>query len=300
MKICFIGACGHSRQAYDYLITRDDVQLCGYAPGSSHEPNVPKFAEALPYFDDYRTMLDQVRPDYAVVSPVFGLTASVTLECASRKIHVFSEKPVATTLEDLAAVEKAVRESGICFCAMHYLRYDSAFYTGAKLVRNGIIGDVKLVTAQKSYKYGNRPDWYADADLYGGMIPWVGIHAIDWIYHFTGKRFLSVTTQKVGEMAALCQFTLADGVIGSMNLDFYRPKGAATHGDDRIRLAGTKGVLEVRNGKIILITEGQTQILEPDPAPELLEEFLSGKGIPAEEIFYLTKVALTARDGGTL
>ena len=109
-----------------------------------------------------------------------------------------------------------------------------------------------------------------------------------------------MTTQKVGEMAALCQFTLADGVIGSMNLDFYRPKGAATHGDDRIRLAGTKGVLEVRNGKIILITEGQTQILEPDPAPELLEEFLTGKGIPAEEIFYLTKVALTARDGGTL
>jgi len=34
--------------------------------------------------------------------------------------------------------------------------------------------------------------------------------------------------------------------------------------------------------------------------PELLEEFLAGGGIPAEEIFYLTRVALIARNGGTL
>lgn len=301
MKICFIGACGHSRQAHRYLLTRPDVAICGYAPGSFHETAVPAFAKELPFYEDYKAMLDTVQPDYAVVSPVFGLTASVILECAKRGIHVFSEKPVATTLDDLAKVDQAVKHSGIRFCAMHYLRYDPAFYEGARLVKSGAIGEVKLVTAQKSYKYGKRPDWYSDADLYGGTIPWVGIHAIDWIYHFTGKRFLSVTTQTVGkdpEMAALCQFTMEDGVIGSVNLDFYRPKGAATHGDDRIRLAGTKGVLEVSGGKITLITETQTTVLEPKEAPELLEEFLDGKAIPVEEIFYLTRIALLARDGG--
>lgn len=300
MKICFIGACGHSRQAYNYLITRPDVALLGYAPGSGYETKVPVFAQQLPFYEDYKAMLDAVQPDYAIVSPVFGLTAGVILECAKRGIHVFSEKPVATTLEDLAAVEKAVKDSGIRFCAMHYLRYDPAFYQGARMVREGAIGDVKLVTAQKSYKYGKRPQWYADHALYGGTIPWVGIHAIDWIYHFTGKQFLSVSTQCVGkdpEMAALCQFTLEDGIIGSMNLDFYRPKGAATHGDDRIRCAGTKGVLEVSGGKITLITEENTQVLEPTEAPELLQLFLDEAGaISAEEIFYLTRVALLARD----
>ena len=304
MKICFIGACGHSRQAYTYLLTRPDVQIVGYAPGSDHETKVPVFAQQLPFYEDYRVMLDQLQPDYAVVSPVFGLTASVIMECAQRKIHVFSEKPVATTLADLEAVEKAVQESGIRFCAMHYLRYDPAFFEGAKLVRSGAIGDVKMVTAQKSYKYDTRPAWYADADLYGGTIPWVGIHAIDWMYAFTGKRFLSVTTQTVGEnpeMAALCQFALEDGVIGSMNLDFYRPKGAATHGDDRIRCVGTKGVLEVSDGKITLITEAETVVTEPKDAPELLQLFLDEAGaISPEEIFYLTRVALVAKTGGSL
>ena len=298
MKICFIGACGHSRQAWKYLTTRADVELAGFAPGSEHETAVPKFAQDMPYYADYKAMLDEVKPQYAVVSPVFGLTASVIMECAKRGIHVFAEKPVATTLEDLAAVETAVKESGIRFCAMHYLRYDPAFYEGAKLVDK--IGQVKLITAQKSYKYGKRPDWYADPELYGGTIPWVGIHAIDWIYHFTGKKFLTVTTQKVGEMAALCQFALEDGAIATMNLDYYRPAGAPSHGDDRIRLAGTEGVLEVSGGKVTLMTAEGTQVWEPDSAPELLEEFLAGGGISAEEIFYLTRVAIVARDGGDL
>ena len=300
MKICFIGACGHSSQAYRYLATRQDAEFAGFAPGSSYEITVPKFAENMPYFADYQRMLAEVKPDLAVVSPVFGLTASVIVECAKRKIDVFSEKPVATTLEDLDKVESAVKDSGIRFCAMHYLRYDPAFYTGAKLVKDGAVGDVQLITAQKSYKYGTRPEWYQDPDLYGGTIPWVGIHAIDWIYHFTGKRFLDVATRKVGEMAAVCQFSLEGGAIGAMNLDFYRPAGAATHGDDRVRCVGTEGVLEVQGGKITLITSAETKEIQPESAPELLEEFLAGGAIPPEEIFYLTRVALIARDGGKL
>ena len=32
MKVCFIGACGHSHQAYNYLKSRTDVLFCGIAP----------------------------------------------------------------------------------------------------------------------------------------------------------------------------------------------------------------------------------------------------------------------------
>ena len=85
-----------------------------------------------------------------------------------------------------------------------------------------------------------------------------------------------------------------------MNLDYYRPAGAPSHGDDRIRLAGTEGVLEVSGGKVTLITAEETQVWEPKEAPELLEEFLAGGGIEAQEIFYLTKVALVAKEGGTI
>ena len=300
MKVCIIGLCGHSKQAYKYLKACENINLCGIARGSDHEENLSRFDPEIPCYDDYVHMLDECAPDLAIISPVFGLTGSIITECAKRKINVFAEKPVASSLEELSLVEKAVKESNIKFCAMHYLRYSPAFYHAAEMVRRGDIGEVKLVTAQKSYKYGKRPYWYSDRDLYVGTIPWVGIHAVDWIYHFTGKRFLSVDAQSIGkdpEMAAVCRFEMDGGVIASANIDYYRPSTAPTHGDDRVRCVGSKGVIEVIDGKINFIGEHSAYVTEPTNAPELLEEFIMGREpISAEEIFYLTKVALCARD----
>lgn len=299
MKVCYIGNCGHTGQAHAVLKARSDVTLCGVAPGSDADGLTASFDPSVPFYASYVEMLDTVRPDLAVVSPVFGKTGEVILACAARGINVFSEKPVATTLSELAEVEAAVQKSGIRFCAMHYLRYRPSFYYAARLVREGAVGDVRLLTAQKSYKFGTRPAWYYDRALYGGTIPWVGIHAIDWVYAFSRKRFLSVTAMSAGkpEMSALCQFSLEDGAMASVNLDYYRPLGAPTHDDDRIRCVGTRGVIEVIGDTVTLIDGESTRVLPVPEAPELLGEFLDGgDAIAAEEIFYLTRVALHARD----
>ena len=300
MKICFIGACGHTKQAYRYLKTRSDIELCGFAPYSPDERMTVSFAPEIPFFVDAEAMLDEIRPDLAVVSPVFGLTADAIALAARKGVGVFAEKPVASSLEELDRLEEVVKSSGIPFCAMHYLRFSPAFYLGAQMVRRGDIGDVRMVTAQKSYRYGNRPTWYGDRRLYGGTIPWVGIHAIDWIYHFTGLPFETVSALQIGkdpEMAALCQFTLQGGALAAVNIDFHRPKASPSHGDDRIRCVGTQGVLEIRDGTIEVINPSGVTHYTPKEAPELLEEFLNGNApLTAEEIFYLTRVALTARD----
>ena len=230
----------------------------GFAPGSQEEECTGSIDAAIPFFEDYKMMLDEVKPDLAIVSPIFGITGQVIIECAKRKIDVFAEKPIASSIEELNAVYEAIKKNGIRFSAMHYLRFDPSFYHAAQMVQNGKIGQIKMITAQKSYRYGQRPKWYADSKLYGGTIPWVGIHAVDWISHFSGKRFLSVTARSVGrnpEMAALCQFQLEDQVIASVNVDYYRPEKAPSHGDDRIRCVGTEGVLEVASGKISLMNQ---------------------------------------------
>lgn len=299
MKVCYIGNCGHSKEAHKVLKKREDVTLCGIAPGSEYESEEKLLKLGVPLYPSYTEMLDEVRPDLAIVSPVFGKTAEVILACAARGIDVFSEKPVATTLEDLAKVEKAVKEAGIRFSAMHFLRFRPSFYTAAQMVKNGAIGDVRLLTAQKSYKFGTRPTWYYDRTLYGGTIPWVGIHAIDWVYAFSGKKFLSVNARAFGspETHALCQFELEDGAMASVNLDYYRPASAPSHDDDRIRCAGTEGVIEVTRDRIVLIDKDGEREIAPTEAPNLFACFLDGEALlSAEEVFYLTRVALSARD----
>ena len=304
MKVCIIGVCGHSKQAYKYLKTRNDIEFCGIAPGSVYEVIPEAFRDNILYYDDYIEMLEKCRPDLAVVSPVFGLTGKVITDCALRGINVFAEKPIASSIEELERVRSAVDQSGIRFCAMYYLRYSPAFYHAAEMVRRGDIGDVKMITAQKSYKFGNRPKWYSDRNLYVGTVPWVGIHAVDWIYHFSGKHFLSVDTVSFGispEMTAISVFEMEDGVMASANIDYYRPTGAPTHGDDRVRCVGSKGVIEVRDGKIIITNLSGERVISPNDAPELLCEFIEGREpISRDEIFYITKVSLLARDSADM
>jgi len=104
----------------------------------------------------------------------------------------------------------------------------------------------------------------------------VGFHAVDWIACCNAGEFASVRAiQHYGEKsrgtletAAHCIFALDSGAIASADIDYMRPAGAATHGDDRVRAVGEKGVIEVAQGKVELITENETIYPELE-TPEL-------------------------------
>ena len=279
---------------------RLDIDIAGIAPGPGGEA-VPELANGeIKSFPDYRLMLDETRPEAAIVSPIFGYNAEVSIECIKRGINVLCEKPVAVTEEELDRLERTVKESSVRFSAMHYLRFSPAFYEGARLTKAGVIGKPVLITAQKSYRWGtDRPEWYSDRKLYGGTIPWIGIHAIDWIYAFTGMKFASVSAIHTGrpERTALCQYELENGAMASVSIDYYRPDGSKSHGDDRIRAVGDKGIVEISGGNVTLITEKEETTYRPSFAPDLTLDFLDGKEtIPMDEIFYLTRIALASRD----
>ena len=58
MKVCFIGACGHWSQAYACLKDRQNVMFGGFAPGSQEEECTGSIDAAIPFFEDYKMMLD--------------------------------------------------------------------------------------------------------------------------------------------------------------------------------------------------------------------------------------------------
>ena len=290
MKLCMIGNRGHNGYVFGGLMQRPDIRVVGvsagtHAPEQSSVQGTADEDDPAPLkawcdenghdaavFEDYRVMLDRVHPELVSVAGPFERHAEMCLECFARRIPVFCEKPVATDLADIARLEAAWRESGVHFAAMMGLRYDPAFYSAWRLVRDGAVGDVRLLSARKSYKFGTRPDYYRYRASYGGTIPWVGSHAIDWIYWFGGRPFVSVSATHTTranrdygelEMTAACQFELEDDVLATVTLDYFRPANAPTHGDDRIRVAGTDGVIEVRGGAVFLInadTDGEARM----------------------------------------
>ena len=171
------------------------------------------------------------------------------------------------------------------------------------------IGEIRMLNGRKSYKLGTRPDFYKSKETFGGIIPWVGIHAIHWIYASSGLKFKSViaTADNIVnngngdlETASACIFTMENGAIATVTADYFRPSTADTHDDDRIRVVGTKGIVEYQCGKVTIIDENGTRELELLPAKDVFALFLdriSGKdvGVSMEESLYITKVALKAR-----
>ena len=103
------------------------------------------------------------------------------------------------------------------------------------------------------------------------------------------------------EMTALCQFKTDDGCVISVNADYFRPEAADTHDDDRLRVVGTEGVVEYQQGKVTKIDKNGTKVLEKEPEENVFELFLrringEDTGVTCEESFYITELALKARD----
>ena len=276
MKIAVIGNRGHLNYLFEDLPKLPECQVVAAASTGNETPDwTVKEAAALNHpplqlFEGYREMLDTVKPDIAVVSGPFEDRFAMCQYALERNIAVFAEKPVAITLEELSMLKKTVQQHHGVLYGMMGIRYEAPFYTAFKLINSGAIGAIKLIYTRKSYKIGQRPDYFFNRATYGGTIPWVGIHAVDWIDCCSAGNFASVRAiQHIGEKgqgtletAAHCIFALDSGAIASADIDYMRPSGAATHGDDRLRAVGEKGVIEVARGTVELITAEGTAVLE--------------------------------------
>lgn len=226
--------------------------------------------------------------------------------------HLILEKPVALARERVAVLENMARERDLRVMAQLSMRSLPAFVAAREAVQSGRIGQPILVNARKSYRWGKRPPWFNDRHTYGGTWPWVGIHALDMTHFVTDLKAVSVTATHANlahpEMPGcedVCsgQFLLQGGIPLSVSVDLCRPESAPTHGDDWIRVVGTRGIIEANasKGYCELMEAGK----EPCPLPLNDEEapiyvdFLKTLATASpfdDTAFHLTGAALAARD----
>ena len=194
MKTVIIGTSGHIDLALGVRDRASGVSFVGIAPGSADEDARSFYVDQLeasliPWYDDWRTMLDRERPDLAVVAPFFHLQSAVARECLRRGIHAFVEKPMATSLEDLAAPARGARGGPREAVPDARLPLPPRVPRREARRAGGARRRAAALSAQKSYKLGTRHPMYTRRATYGGTIPWVAIHAIDWLWWFTGAAW---------------------------------------------------------------------------------------------------------------
>lgn len=276
MNLVIIGASGHWHLAQSAAALDPSVRVVSIAPGRPEE-DISALAAAFPearVHAGWRGAIADDAPDCAVVNPWFCDAAGISAACLARGLHVYSEKPLATTFADLSMLENAWRGSGKALGGMFNYRFSPWFMAMESAVAAGEIGALRQIHAQKSYRMGTRPDFYKSRATFGGIIPWVAIHAIDWAAAFGGDCLWTSAAHSTcenrnnGDMEASSAILMGmeNGVIATVTADFFRPDGSARHDDDRLRLTGTRGMLEAVDGRVWLENESPRRELAL-PAP---------------------------------
>ncbi len=315
MKLAMIGSYGHSGTIAGGADAADDVELIAAAPWGPDDPLDYARRRDVKVFEDWRAMLAATEPDVVGVFCPLYRNAEVAAAAAEAGAHVISEKPLATTHADLDRLRKALATAKVRIAALLTMRTEGPFRTVRRLVSEGAIGRPVLAFGQKSYPFANRDDYYRQRETYGGSIPWQAIHALDFVAWCTGQEYTSAAAMHANaahpthpgmEDCGGILLGLDGGGQAVISFDYLRPWGEQDRpwGDDRLRIAGTEGVVEVADaGRTVrLETPDASEEVAADVSVDFLASFvaaLKGTGecvIGHEESLRLTEVALRCRD----
>ncbi len=315
MKIAFIGGYGHVQlrpMLWDGALKIDGVAIAGDGVDNEKAKGLGGRMGEHEWFEDAHEMLRTFKPDIVNVGGIFSTNADWSIAVLEAGIPVLCEKPIATTWEQLARLKEVVKRTNGHLYTEFSFRCNPAFRAAHDAIRAGRIGEPVLVTGQKSYRFGKRPEWYGDRSLYGGTIGWVASHAIDAAYFCSGVRFTAVNGLK-GNLAlrdykeledhTVSMFQLENGGSCVIHADFLRPGAAPTHGDDRLRIVGTAGQLEIMGKRAFLTSdaEGYRDITDATEARSVHSEVLAAidgreSVFSTADSLYIGEVLLAARD----
>ena len=151
---------------------------------------------------DYRDLLADPSIDVICVAAPSDLHTEIVLAAIDAGKHLFVEKPLALTVSDCDLLVERAAASRVRTIVGFNLRWHRHVRSARQLIRQGALGDPRLLTSTTASAslVGAMPRWRADAARGGGML------AMQTIHHLDLWRFL--LGQEIEEIA--CTVPAAD------------------------------------------------------------------------------------------
>ena len=129
---------------------------------------------------DFRKLLDRKDIDAVFVATPVNLHKEMAVAALEVHKHLYLEKPMGRTAEDVEAIYRASKTSRGLLQLGFQLRYDTKRAAAVRHIREGGIG--KIVYMQADRHTGDLPrhkKWYFDASISGNMIVEQAVHILD-------------------------------------------------------------------------------------------------------------------------
>lgn len=144
---------------------------------------------------DFFSVLNQVKPDVAVIAGPDHLHAEQSQAAIEAGCHVLIEKPLATKVADARLIIRAAADRGVCVMTDHTMRYVHPYGRMVKMAQNGDIGKVFFIQGDYvhdmwsyySEKGKNHTPWRSDQHDPQNILLGGGCHAIDLILWAAGS-----------------------------------------------------------------------------------------------------------------
>ncbi|MDW8300147.1 MAG: Gfo/Idh/MocA family oxidoreductase [Anaerolineae bacterium] len=189
-------------------------------------------------FTDYRTMLAKAQLDVVSVCLPNALHAEASIAALEAGAHVLCEKPLATTLEEALAMQRAAEANQRRLMVAYNFRYRADIAWIRQLMLEGKLGKVYNVYAWWRREAGIPPSgWFSQKQLSGGgALIDIGVHVLDmalWLLDFPrvetvsgqvsshfGKRGMKISSSKLWKPSIDVEaFDVDDGAFGFLRCE---------------------------------------------------------------------------------
>ncbi len=221
-RLAVIGAGAIGRMHVERARLHPQAEVVAIADPS---PAAREFAreEGLRWFADYTPMLDEVRPDGAIVATPNATHVDVGLACIARGIPALIEKPVADDVEAAQQLSRAAREANVPLLVGHHRRHNPILRRAKEIVVSGRLGTPVTANALATFY---KPDAYFDVEWRrragGGPVLINLIHDIDIMRFLLGDivEVQALTSNAVRgfevEDTAAVLLRFASGALGTL------------------------------------------------------------------------------------
>ena len=244
--------------------------------------------------------------DSVVIATQHNLHASQTVKALETGKHVFVEKPLALTHEEIDKIQASQKESK----SMVMVGYNRRFSPHIQKIKSLLDAKPSPKTFIMTMNAGEIPKehWTQDAEIGGGRIIGEACHYIDLMRFLAGSKIKSFNAVKMGkndfvevtEDKALISLTFEDGSMGSIH---YFANGGKSFPKERIEVFCDNAVLQLDNfrklrgfgwkgfNKMNLWSQDKGQENCVDAFMESVREGRENP-IPQDEIFEVARVSV--------
>jgi len=272
VRIAIAGFDGHVDEILGMLPSTPDVELTAVANAGSDRAawdtaGRNPFVRKARSYSTLEDLLSNEKLDLVAICNNDGERAAAILACLDHNLHVIAEKPFAIDRASLEQVYTAARAKKLHVGMLLPMLFDPPYLAMKQIVESGEVGEVIQIDAQKSYQLGTRPLWQKQARTYGSTILWIGIHMFDLMTWTSGSSFDEVWSYQsrvrfpeLGDMQNVTGSVLhmSNGGSATLRMDYLRPSTAPGHGDDRLRFAGTRGIVEYQESTGVTVISDRT------------------------------------------